>query len=154
MDGGVTVHRADGDRLAVGVRCDQVGLDLGASPLVVRFRPNFAVAPALVREVTLLGVTQQGAAFAQAVHAGRVADCAALGQQACLGQILDPGTVSLLTRLEGAERLLAGRDLRGRRRGPRVTGARSCGASARRRCAGWRSWAWPRRPRPPACRFS
>ncbi|HXR43624.1 MAG TPA: hypothetical protein VN759_02375, partial [Pseudolysinimonas sp.] len=23
VDGGVTVHRADGDRLAVGVRCDQ-----------------------------------------------------------------------------------------------------------------------------------
>ena len=138
VDGGVTVHRTDGDRLAVGVRCDQVGLDLGASPLVLRFRPNFAVAPALVREVTLLGVTQQGAAFAQAIHAGRVADCAALGQQACLGQILDAGTVSLLTRLEGAERLLAGRDLRGRRRGPRVTWSaliRSERAEALRRLA-------------------
>lgn len=32
VDGGVTVHRADGDRLAVGTRCDQIGLDLGSAP--------------------------------------------------------------------------------------------------------------------------
>ena len=121
VDGGVTVHRADGDQLAVGVRCDQVGLDLGASPLFLRFRPTFGAAPALVREVTLLGVTQQGAAFARAFHAGRVTDCAAVGQQACLGQILDPGASALLTRLPGVERVLAGRDLRAKRRGSRMS---------------------------------
>src|SRR5262245_2368466 len=41
VEGGVTVHRSDGDRLPVGTRCDQVGLDLAASPLVLRFRSNF-----------------------------------------------------------------------------------------------------------------
>jgi len=123
VDGGVTVHRADGDRLAVGTRCDQVGLDLGATPLVLRFRPSFGAPPALVREVTLLGVTQQGAAFIHAIHRGRAADCAAVGQNACLTQILDASVLSQLTRLDGGERLLAGRDLRARRRGVRTSWA-------------------------------
>ena len=123
VDGGVTVHRTDGDRLAVGTRCDQVGLDLGAAPLVLRFRPRFGVAPTLVRQVTLLGVTQQGAVSVRAMHRGRPADCAAVGQGACLAQILDASVVSQLTRLDGGDRLLAGRDLRSRRKGVRTSWA-------------------------------
>jgi hypothetical protein len=123
VESGVTVHRADGDRLPVATRCEQVGLDLAGSPLVLRFRPTFGTPPGLVREVTLLGTTQQGAAFAQALHAGRVADCAAIGQQLCLGQILDSGTVAQLTRLDAGDRVLAGRHLRQRRRATRVTWA-------------------------------
>ena len=79
---------------------------------MLRFRPNFGAPPGLVREVTLIGVTQQGAAFARALHHGRAADCAAIGQQACLTQVLDPTVASQLTRLEAGERVLAGRDLR------------------------------------------
>ena len=88
---------------------------------MLRFRPNFGAPPGLVREVTLIGVTQQGAAFARALHHGRAADCAAIGQQACLTQVLDPTVASQLTRLEAGERVLAGRDLRRQRRGVRTT---------------------------------
>jgi hypothetical protein len=121
VDAGVTVHRTDGDRLAVGTRCRQVGLDLGSAPLVLRFRPNFGAPPGLVREVTLLGVTQQGGAFARALHHGRAADCAAIGQQACLTQVLDPTVAARLTRLEAGERVLTGRHLRGQRRRARAS---------------------------------
>ncbi len=119
----ITVHRADGDRLAVATRCDQPGLDLGTVPLVLRFRPSFGARPTLVREVTLIGVAQQGGAFARALHAGRIADCAAIGQQACLAQVVDAGVAARLTRIDAGERLLAGRAMRARRRAPRTTWA-------------------------------
>lgn len=114
VEAGVTVHRTDGDRLLVGTRCDQTGLDLGASPLVLRFRPSFGAAPTLVREVTVMGVAQQGGVFVRALHRGRPADCAAVGQGACLAQVMDAGLLSKLSRLAGGERLLAGRELRDR----------------------------------------
>ena len=120
---GVTVHRADGDPLAAATRCDQLGLDLTATPLVLRFRPNFAAAPGLVREVTLFGVTDQGGVFARALHRGRATDCAALGQAACLRALLGGAQAAQLTRLPAGERLLAGRDLRARRRAPRTVWA-------------------------------
>lgn len=115
VEDGVTVHRADGDRLTAGLRCDQVGLDLGASPLVLRFRPNFGLAATPVRLVTLFGIAELGAVSVRARHAGRVADCAAVGLQSCLGRIIEDGVVDRLTDPEGPEGLLAGRDLRGRR---------------------------------------
>ena len=122
VDGGVTVHRLDGDRLAVGTRCNQIGLDLGNAPLVLRFRPSFGAPPGLVREVTLLGVTQ-GGVFARAMHHGRAADCAAIGQQTCLAQVLDPNIAARLTRLDAGGRLLAGRDLRRQHRAAHATWA-------------------------------
>ena len=141
VDGGVTVHRADGDRLAVGRRCDQVGLDLGASPLV-------AALPAQLRR----GAGARARGDAARRHAagrrplrrrctpGASPTARRSDSRPCLGQILDTGRSSLLTRLEGAERLLAGRDLRGRRRGRGVTWSRARPERARaRRCAGWRS---------------
>lgn len=123
VDEGVTVHRADGDRLAVANRCGQLGLDLGAVPLVLRFRPSLGVPPTLVREVTLIGLAQQGGALAHARHAGRITDCAAVGQHACLAHLVDANVASLLTRLADNERLLPGRDLRARRRGTRASWA-------------------------------
>lgn len=115
VDQGVTVNRADGDRLVIATRCSQLGFDLGTVPLELRFRPSFGVPPTLVREITLIGVAQQGGAIARARHAGRITDCAGTGQQACLASLLDKGVASLLTRLRGGERLLPGRDLRARR---------------------------------------
>jgi hypothetical protein len=124
VESGVTVHRADGDRLAVGTRCDQVGLDLGALPLVLRFRANFGAAATLVREVTVMGVALQGGVFVRALHRGRPTDCAAVGQGACLAQVIDTGLSSKLSRLAGGERLLAGRDLRARARAGRTNWAK------------------------------
>lgn len=123
VDGGVTVHRSDGDRLAVANRCGQVGLDLGTDPLVLRFRPAFGAAPTRVREVTLIGIAQNGGVFARALHAGRIADCAAIGNAACLSQVTDAGVLARLTRLAAGERLLAGRELRARRRTRRTSWA-------------------------------
>lgn len=79
---GVTVHRADGDFLGAGIRCDRRGLFVDPVPLVLRFRDSFGKPPGLVREVTLFGAGE--GVFAQALHAGRVADCAATGDEACL----------------------------------------------------------------------
>src|SRR5215831_539444 len=115
VDQGVTVHRADGDRLTVATRCGQVGFDLGTLPLELRFRPSFGAPATLVREITLIGVAQQGGAFARARHAGRITDCAGTGQQACLAGLLEKDVASLLIRLPGTEHLLPGRDLRKRR---------------------------------------
>lgn len=120
VDGGVTVHRADGDFLAGAIRCDRQGLELGAVPLVLRFRSGFSAPPGLVREVTLFGVSQGGGVFARAFHAGRVTDCAAAGDEACLKELTDPGTAPLLIRLGDGERLLPGRDLRRRHRKERT----------------------------------
>ncbi len=115
VEGGVTIHRLDGDDLVAGRRCDQVGLDLGSTPLVLRFRPSFGTPPTLVREVTLFGVAERGAVSARARHAGRLADCTAVGIRACLGRILEEAIADRLTRLDNAEAVLAGRQLRGRR---------------------------------------
>ena len=117
VEGGVTVHRADGDRLQAGRRCDEMGLDVGESPLVLRFRPNFGSPPSLVRKVTIFGVTERGAVSVRARHAGRVADCAAVGVGSCLRRIFETGVADQLTTLAESEVLLAGRHARARRRG-------------------------------------
>jgi hypothetical protein len=114
---GVTVHRADGRRLEAGRRCDQVGLDLGSTPLVLRFRPSFGTPPGPVRRVTVFGVAERGAVSVRALHAGRVADCAASGFATCLRRIIDERVTDDLTRLAGAEVMLAGRNARRRLRG-------------------------------------
>ncbi|HEY6056498.1 MAG TPA: hypothetical protein VIV06_00625, partial [Candidatus Limnocylindrales bacterium] len=67
---GVTVHRADGTRLTAGRLCNQLGLALDASPLVLRFRPRFGAPPSLVRRVTVFGLTQGGAVSVRGRHAG------------------------------------------------------------------------------------
>ncbi len=122
VDSGVTVHRNDGDRLMAESRCGQLGLGLSVdgAALVLNFRPNFGALPSLVREVTVLGLAQQGGVFVRGMHRGRAADCAAMGLHACLTQILDPGEVVRLTRLDGDERLLPGHDLRARRSAQRT----------------------------------
>ncbi len=117
VEDGVTVHRADGDRLAPGRRCDQIGLDLSSSPLVLRFRPSFGVPPSPVRQVTVFGIEERGAVSVRARHAGRVADCAAVGLGSCLRRIFEPGVADRLTALAGAEVVLPGRHLHGRRTG-------------------------------------
>jgi hypothetical protein len=114
--GGVTVHRADGGRVQAGRRCGQIGLDVGSSPLVLRFRPAFGTPPEQVRSVTVFGLAQRGAVSVQARHAGRVADCAAVGGAACLRKLLGEHIATDVTELAGAEVMLAGRDLRARRR--------------------------------------
>ncbi len=114
---GVTVHRADGDRLAPGRRCGQIGLDLGSSPVVLRFRQSFGVPPSLVRQVTVFGIAERGGVSVRARHAGRVADCAAVGLGSCLRRIFEPGVADRLTALAGAEVVLTGRHLHGRRTG-------------------------------------
>ena len=119
VEGGVTVHRADGQRLTAGRRCEQVGLDLGSSPLVLRFRPTFGTPPSPVRQVTLFGISERGGVSVRARHGGRVADCAAVGIGSCLRRILEEGVRDRLTTLAGAEAVLAGRHLRGRRAGGR-----------------------------------
>jgi hypothetical protein len=111
---GVTVHRADGGRLLAGRRCDRLGLDLGSTPLVLRFRPSFGTPPSTVRSVTVFGVAERGAVSVRARHAGRVADCAAAGAATCLRRIVDDAVADQLTALDAAEVVLAGRDLRGR----------------------------------------
>jgi hypothetical protein len=116
---GVTVHRADSGLLEASRRCDQVGLDLGSSPLVLRFRPSFAIPPAPVRQVTVFGIAERGAVSVRARHAGRVADCAAVGLGSCLRRIFETGVADRLTTLAGAEVVLPGRHLRGRRTGGR-----------------------------------
>lgn len=122
VESGVTVHRVDGDRLAVGTRCGHIGLDIGTSPLVLRFRKNFATAPTLVREVTVIGVAQQGGVFVRALHHGRPADCAAIGQAPCLKQVLDQRLSSTVSTLNNGEQVLAGRDLRDQLRSEAVSG--------------------------------
>jgi hypothetical protein len=112
---GVTVHRADGGRLEADRLCDQIGLDLGSSPLVLRFRNDFSSPPAPVRLVTVFGLAQRGAVSVRAQHARRIADCAAVGAGSCLRDLLGEGIADELASLAGAEVLLAGRDLRGRR---------------------------------------
>ena len=94
--------------------------------------------PVLVREVTLIGMTQGGGAFAQALHAGRIADCAAIGQQNCLSQIIDRGSAAQLSRLDDGERLLSGRDLRSVRGKRRVKLADLVKAQRAAVCAGTR----------------
>lgn len=91
---GVTLHRADGELLPIGFRCDRVAFDLGPVPLIVRFRPTFAHPARAVREVTLTVVADKGGAMARSVHAGRVAGCAALGLKPCLDELADPADVS------------------------------------------------------------
>ena len=114
---GVTVHRADGRRVQAGRRCDQIGLDLGSTPLVLRFRPSFGMPPGPVRRVTVFGVAERGGVSVRARHAGRVADCAASGLAACVRRIIDDRIADELTRLDDAEVMLAGRATRGRRPG-------------------------------------
>jgi hypothetical protein len=111
---GVTVHRADGRRLQAGRRCDQVGLDLGGTDLVLRFRPSFGAPPGTVRRVTVFGVAERGGVSVRARHAGRVADCAASGLAACLRKIIDHPIVGELTTLAAADVMLAGRNARRR----------------------------------------
>jgi hypothetical protein len=117
VTGGVTVHQADGARIAPGRRCGQIGLDLRSSPLVLRFRTSFGVPPAPVRQVTLFGITEGGAVSVRARHVGRVADCAAVGAGPCLRQVFETGVADQLTALAGMEFVLPGRHLRGRRSG-------------------------------------
>lgn len=112
---GVTVHRADGGRLVGGRLCGQAGLEVGSSPLVLRLRAGFGSPPTPVRLVTVFGLTQGGGVSVRGVHAGRVADCTAVGAAACLRDIVTHGDVAELTTLTGSEVLLAGRDLRRRR---------------------------------------
>jgi hypothetical protein len=113
---GVTVHRADGGRLQAGRRCGQAGLDLGSAPLVLRFRQGFGAPAEPVRSVTVFGLTQRGAVSVRARHASRVADCAAVGGAACLRKLLGAQIAADVTELADAEVMLAGRDLRSRRR--------------------------------------
>jgi hypothetical protein len=117
VEAGVTVHRRDGDLLVPGRRCDQIGLELGSSPLVLRFRASFGVPPSPVRHVTVFGLTEHGGVSVRARHAGRVADCAAVGLAHCLRRIFEPGVADQLTTLAGAEVVLPGRHLHGRRTG-------------------------------------
>jgi hypothetical protein len=112
---GVTVHRADGGRVDGGPLCGQAGLRVGSSPLVLRFRSGFGSPPEPVRLVTVFGLTQGGGVSVRGVHAGRVADCTAVGAGACLRDIVTGGVLDELTALAGSEVLLAGRDLRRRR---------------------------------------
>lgn len=123
VEDGATVHRADGGRLEAGRRCDQIGLDLGSTPLVLRFRPTFGSPPAPVRLVTVFGVAQRGAVSVRARHAGRIADCAAVGVGSCLRRIVEADVADRLAALAGAEVLLAGRDLHRRRTGGRTVAA-------------------------------
>lgn len=90
---GVTLHRADGDLLPIGFRCDRVAFDLGPVPLILRFRPTFAHPAGAVRQVTLTVVAEKGGAMARALHAGRVAGCAARGLKPCLDALADPADV-------------------------------------------------------------
>ncbi|SFR94938.1 hypothetical protein SAMN04487846_1056 [Microbacterium sp. cf046] len=120
---GVTVHRMDGGRIAAGRRCDQIGLALGSAPLVLRFRPGFGAAPEPVRSVTVFGLSQRGAVSVRARHAGRVADCAAVGAAPCLRDLTGGAIAEELTALTGADMMLAGRDLRTRRSGDGVAAA-------------------------------
>ena len=124
---GVTVHRADGARLEAGRRCEQIGLELGTSPLVLRVRATFGSQPEPIRLVTVFGVAQRGAVSVRARHAGRVADCAAAGVATCLRRIVEDAGAEELATLAGADVLLAGRDIRGRERG----GERSAAALLR-----------------------
>jgi hypothetical protein len=116
VEGGVTVHRADGQRLTPGRRCDQVGLELGSAPLALRFRPTFGTPPSSVRRVTVFGVSERGGVAVRARHGGRVADCAAAGIGSCLRRIIDDGALGdRLATIGEAETVLAGRHLRGGR---------------------------------------
>ncbi|MCD2441546.1 hypothetical protein LQ757_04560 [Agromyces sp. SYSU K20354] len=116
VEGGVTVHRADGERLVPGRRCGQAGLELGDVPLVLRFRPSFGSAPSPTRSVTLFGLAERGGVSVRALHAGRVSDCAAVGRGACLRRLVGSDVAGDLSALDAAEFMLPGRHARTRRR--------------------------------------
>jgi hypothetical protein len=109
-----------------------------------------------VREVTLLGVTQQGAAFAQARHAGRVPTVR--GDRAAGVPRSDPRYRHRLAAHAARSRVTrcwpGATCARARRGSARELVDARQGRARRRRARGWRSSAWRLRRARPACRSS